>query len=738
MNKKRDDNLRIVCLCGQKMQVTPAMYGCAANCIACKQKLFVPEANEIEEGTKIIYLKDRLELLRKPREYERQDLKKDTPPPADDSPMEEELSFLPRSQKEGSSGELESELSKEEVFFRDTNVAPETIDPRVILDSAVPLDPYAPLQRWAGFKNALAAARHNNDSWDQAEVYDQIEKDLDEVHADIHKGIVEELHDAQERLTEVQEEIADFVKSLRDGEISLSYFYHQVDSLRTHREILARRIYSLEQWINYTPDSLLYPADKLSLDEFDKEGFLRTHNFTDWQAPSLPLGDYYCSRLEKSFEKKDSLKKVVDSEKQIVPNEKPLATEATIKLSLVHCRIHFIRTRLEQLIEDCDSDFDALVHNQIELLSAPDQSKAVWNKIRGGVLELQQASQQQLALKDKLSAYYEANSLDTLVFVETETAEIETPLTFPFIQILALSLASFALLGYFFLLLPSEKDIPFSLAVLPSLLLLGHIFLVWQFAAARRIASLLFFWTVELAVLLGCYFFLQKEGYLAIKGSVDYNALAHLLFLTGLCLVIGGNASELINTMSVRARDSVSLRVLSFLLVTLLAALIFLQLPSLLSFTEEEAFFSEDDHALIDDEEYSFTGLVAPQPRGYSEVAVEDDFTEEEEVDTEDDVYLEEDDEFDEADAALNEPELYLSGVVHAPGRDPRFRATLRMPDGTEENMTLLLGEVVLGDWVASEYNHSGKRLILSDGQQMLVLQAGKTVSLPVEDEELE
>ena len=91
---------------------------------------------------------------------------------------------------------------------------------------------------------------------------------------------------------------------------------------------------------------------------------------------------------------------------------------------------------------------------------------------------------------------------------------------------------------------------------------------------------------------------------------------------------------------------------------------------------------------------------------------------------------------YDFADTRHQEPQLYLNGVVHADGKEPRFRATLRMPDGSEEDLTLLLGEVVLGDWVASEYNPSKKRLTLSDGQKMLALQAGKTVSLPANAQE--
>ncbi|NLN93828.1 MAG: hypothetical protein GX130_11050 [Candidatus Hydrogenedens sp.] len=717
------------------MQVSPNMYGSPANCITCKQKLFIPEAHEIEEGTKIIYLKDRRELLRKPGVYTRDDLQTTPPLPPVQKHNLLQMSSVGVVLTSPSRAEAKGEPSDEELFFQDTNVTPGTIDRQIRLDTEVPLDPYIPLQRWAGFKNALDSARNSDDSGDKKELYNKIEKDLEEVLETIQEGIAQELYDAQAHLEEVEEEIGGFLESLAESEISQSYFHQQVDSLRTQREVLARHIYSLTQWSTYAPDSLLYPAESLSLDEFEKDRFITTHNFADFETPSLPLSDYYCKQLEKAFDKKYSCKKEVDSEKHILPDDSVLNSEATARLSLVLCEIHFIRTRLQQLIDDCDNDFQALINSQIKILSVQDQSKAEWRKVRGNVLDLQAESKRQLALKDKLTAYHDANSLDTLE-LEREEAEVhEEPSTFPFVQILALSLAAFALLGYFFLLLPSEKDIPFTLAVFPSLLLLGHSCLSWLYDAARKTFPLLLFWALELAVLVGGYFYLQNNAYLAPMGSPDFDALSHVLFLSGVSLMIGGNASEFIGNIASPSRESLFFRFLTFLLVTLLAALFFLQLPNWLSSNDTFPLLSESNPVLIDDESYSPPDVVAPHSRGYSELTIEENLLPEEDPDQAN--FEDFDDEYyDFADTRHQEPQLYLNGVVHADGKEPRFRATLRMPDGSEEDLTLLLGEVVLGDWVASEYNPSKKRLTLSDGQKMLALQAGKTVSLPANAQE--
>jgi hypothetical protein len=138
--------------------------------------------------------------------------------------------------------------------------------------------------------------------------------------------------------------------------------------------------------------------------------------------------------------------------------------------------------------------------------------------------------------------------------------------------------------------------------------------------------------------------------------------------------------------------------------------------------------------ALIFDEEYSHNEIVAPQPRGYSDPVDDDLLMQEEGLDE-----LEGDQDVDHEGLLFSEEEhaqFYLSGVVHAPGKEPRFRGVLKMPNGTEETLTLFLGEVILDDWVASEYNPSGKRLIISNGKSMLVLQAGKTVPLVLENDD--
>jgi len=65
--------LRIYCICGQKMKVSETMLGLPGKCVACRQKIRIPRADELpletdangQRAVGVIYLKDHPEFLRK-------------------------------------------------------------------------------------------------------------------------------------------------------------------------------------------------------------------------------------------------------------------------------------------------------------------------------------------------------------------------------------------------------------------------------------------------------------------------------------------------------------------------------------------------------------------------------------------------------------------------------------------------------------------------------------------------
>jgi len=71
-----------------------------------------------------------------------------------------------------------------------------------------------------------------------------------------------------------------------------------------------------------------------------------------------------------------------------------------------------------------------------------------------------------------------------------------------------------------------------------------------------------------------------------------------------------------------------------------------------------------------------------------------------------------------------------LHGVVHGEGISPVFRASVQYPDQTETSLTLRLGQGIVGDWRASEYNAEAKKLTITNGKKMLLLSPGDHVTI--------
>ena len=59
--------LRIYCICGQKMKVSEAMFGLPGKCVACRQKIRIPRRDELPPDTPQLFLKDHPQFLRKSR-----------------------------------------------------------------------------------------------------------------------------------------------------------------------------------------------------------------------------------------------------------------------------------------------------------------------------------------------------------------------------------------------------------------------------------------------------------------------------------------------------------------------------------------------------------------------------------------------------------------------------------------------------------------------------------------------
>lgn len=71
-----------------------------------------------------------------------------------------------------------------------------------------------------------------------------------------------------------------------------------------------------------------------------------------------------------------------------------------------------------------------------------------------------------------------------------------------------------------------------------------------------------------------------------------------------------------------------------------------------------------------------------------------------------------------------------MRGVFHKEGMPPRFRLVVNHRDGRTTPVDVNLGDTIVGNWRANEYSSSTKKLTISNGQKMLILDAGSQVPL--------
>jgi hypothetical protein len=739
MTDLKKPNLRIVCLCGQKMQVAPSMYGSPADCVSCKQKLFIPEEHEIGEDTRIIYLRDHLELLRKPGVYVRDNIPEKKVLSSDlqessKSAGNSKISFLKESATEASKKDESSEF---DLFFQDTLIGSKSNASVYSSESNIPLDSFEPLQKWAGYSKALNRARHSQ-SPEQEEYFEQLELDLENALLNIKNYLAEEIEDSKKKIAEIAQEIADFALSLSNGDVALAYYQQQVRELRLQREFLARKLYNLECWFEYSPDAILFPPAEVTLEDFDRRQFKGGFEFSQWPHPSTPLSSYYCSLLKDSFENKDRLSQQIKTEKQLLASTEPVATEAASLLSRTHCQIHFCRIRLEKIIEDCDLDLRSFIKCQITLLDEIPRNKAEWRKTKSLTSALQAETRNLIARQEELEVFFKASSPEDLKTGVTAAPAPDANETtfFPIVQIFALSLATCSFLCFFFILHLVDPDLPVLPALLPSFLLFSHLLLLWRSVWVRSLPFVLLFWLLEMAASAYSLFYLQGKITVVPTDTAVLNNFALYLFPAGAALINGGNMSAFIAMVHRKIREKMAVQFITFLVVTVAVFIAFISVKDVNAlfspaFTTQDKTLSQN---LVTNTPPNPSEKI-PLPRTYSQEIITDAETEDaDDVSEEDDMSSAE----GEATAPLrdNEMRFHLNGVVHVPGKDPRFRGVLQHPDGTEESVSLLLGEQVVGNWVASEYDPAGKKLIVSDGKTLLVLQAGKSVSLPSEEEE--
>lgn len=337
MAEVSSDDLRIYCLCGQKMRISRAMYGKPGKCVACRQKIRIPAQDELPEGDQVLYLKDHPEFLRKPGQAARVEAKEQADFPGD--------------------------LDSDDVLLEgeSTDVA------------SVPFVLFEPITRLCNYEykvnSQLQALRDNKPAaYDKATLM-SYRGMVRKTRQQLEKRIREELIAIGSELQRIQEEITGDTLALRTGELTYIAFSKKILPQRKRRELLAYRQHNMRGW--------------LATEDPHRAGGLEDADLTDVPVDSadvpFPLEkDIDALPIENSVLKlEEALRLREKSDKRLnelhrLNLEGGLTAEELDRLRAdteaererARTAVAFYRARLQQVIQDCEDDSKALKAHQ--------------------------------------------------------------------------------------------------------------------------------------------------------------------------------------------------------------------------------------------------------------------------------------------------------------------------------------------------------------------------------------
>lgn len=321
--------LRIYCICGQKMKVSESMFGLPGKCVACRQKIRIPRPDQLPSDVTEVYLKDHPEFLRKTkkRRTSRPEIRRQVDEPEGvvlGEPAERVSSaILDILEPLRVLCSLEHKITRQLDNLSDTRVSATTENERTGLQ---------------GYLDRVRRAR--------AEMDEQLRQRLMEVAIE---------------LSSTQEKIVQVGLSARTGEVSYADFRDTTDTLRRRRDSLDRLQQNLRGWLSVGDPHAAGGYTNVSFDSIPEEG---SHVVLPPEPPDLrPLLDQHVEGLREAFLRRER------AERRLKETERLRAEGQMSSVALNDClsdceaergraeaEISFRRKRLEQLSNDAASD----------------------------------------------------------------------------------------------------------------------------------------------------------------------------------------------------------------------------------------------------------------------------------------------------------------------------------------------------------------------------------------------
>lgn len=326
--------IRIYCICGQKMKVGPAMLGRNGKCVACRQKIRIPRADELPPGGRPVYLKEQTQFLRL-----------STPQPRGGG-----VDYS------GVDGD-EYDLGGEEATGQ-----------------AVALEVLPVLQRLCNLEQK--AQRHlellsRGESRLAGQGHDKATLMRYRALARQARGALDE--ELRQRLVEIQEQLEEAGAELtrehvafRLAETTLGTYQERVVALRQRRERLARRLQNVRGWLATNDPYAAGGHLDVTLEDVPTEAPEVT--FSVEPTGDRPLAQLYVESLREALEGRDAaerrlaeLRRMRDEGAVDADGESEVRLEAEAAVARARALVAFCRVRLEQCQQDADHDQGAVL-----------------------------------------------------------------------------------------------------------------------------------------------------------------------------------------------------------------------------------------------------------------------------------------------------------------------------------------------------------------------------------------
>jgi len=337
MPESSSAELRIYCICGQKMKVSEAMFGLPGKCVACRQKIRIPRRDELSPDTAQLFLKDHPEFLRKSR----------------------------RPKAEPAAAELAEKAADEKDL--PLGDGPPVSSGTMMLDILEPLRVLCSLEY--KINRQLEGLREPGvttpaDEGDRAGLAAYLER-VRAMRTDFDEQLRHRLMEVVIDLAGTQEKIIQVGLSTRIGEIDGRTFQEHVDQLRRRRDALERLQQNLRGWLTVDNPHEAGGYSNVAMESVPGEGF-RVSLPLD-EPPLGTLLDFHIDGLREALLRRERAERRLEETKR-------LEAEGTMSaLVLADCRadcegerrraeceVTFRRKRLEAMKSDAVADIQSL------------------------------------------------------------------------------------------------------------------------------------------------------------------------------------------------------------------------------------------------------------------------------------------------------------------------------------------------------------------------------------------